>query len=278
MKRFCNTASLVFLLALFANAQEAPLPLSTDSTLVVVPQENYTPAPAPVYAPASPMPIYVPAPLQVVSLQKASPPPENPQDYQKNLRVVAYLHPIPLFFGAANDFFMFNATIEVPLNLSNAFIIQPAVWLGTSDGFFDNINVFSVLADEVGEVEYKKLNRFGTSIGMRHYVLNRASGFYLQAVAGAYYFSADSITYREPDYDDYDYGYYSSSSEVTTWTKVKGMVAEFMLYTGMAHKWQNISLSYEIGLGFGFDGTDTHQLGYINSLATSFNICLGIPF
>jgi len=97
----------------------------------------------------------------------------------------------------------------------------------------------------------------------------------LQTIASAYYFSAKSISHREAE-EDYNYGY--SPPKITTWTNVKGVVGELMLYTGFTHKWQNISLLYEIGLGFGYDGTKTRQMGYINRLATNFNLNIGIPF
>jgi len=167
-------------------------------------------------------------------------------DYQKNLRVVAYLHPIPLFLGAANDIFMFNSTVEVPLNLNSSVIVQPAVWLGSSDG--------SILG-----VEYEKLVRFGTGIGLRRYAMDKGYGFYLQTIAGVYYFSADKVDDEEK------------------WSKVKGAVYELMLYAGSSHKWQNVSFFYELGMGFGYDGSDSKQLGYVNKLVASFNLGLGIP-
>jgi hypothetical protein len=162
-------------------------------------------------------------------------------DYQKNLRSVAYLHPVPLFFGAAHDMFMFNSTYEIPLNLSNSVVIQPAVWLGSSDELYP---------------EYEKLIRVGSGIGLRRYATDKGYGFYLQAVASAYYVSAEKIE---------------------RWEKVRGGVGELMLYVGSAHKWQNVGFFYEFGMGFGYDGTKTRQYGYINSLATSFNLGLGIP-
>jgi len=208
MKKSCKVVLLVSLLALFANAQEAPQP---------------------------------------------------PQD-EKNLRVVAYLHPLPFFVGAAYNMFMFNSTVEVPLSLSNSVVIQPAIWLGSSDGFI------------LDAVEYENLKRFGSGVGLRHYINNKGYGFYFQGVASLYYLHAESIQYKEDDDGSYwDY-------EIKTWKKVKGTVGELMFYIGAAHKWQNMSLSYEGGLGFGLDGTKTYQLGYVNKLATNFNICIGIPF
>lgn len=263
MKNFCRAVSLFLFFALFANAQEEvplspPLPPPNDSS-VVEPQPT---PPQEVFAPVAPPPAPPPA--------AKAPEPAKP-DYQKNLRMVAYLHPIPLFYGAANDLFMFSATLELPLNLNNSVVIQPVIWLGSSNGFFEDVNVINALSDDRDEMRYEKLKRFGSSFGIRHYILERNSGFYLQAVAGLYYISAESLSYNkfiDTYYEEKPY----------TYIKVKGAVAELMLYAGLAHKWQNISLAYEIGLGFGYDGTNTHQLGYINSLATNFNLCLGIPF
>jgi uncharacterized membrane protein len=169
---------------------------------------------------------------------------EKTQDHQKNLRSVVYLHPLPLFFGMACDMFMFNSTFEIPLNLSNSVVIQPAIWLGSSD-------------EEILGIEYEKLIRVGSGIGLRRYAVDKGYGFYLQIVAGAYYISAEKIN---------------------DWEKVKGAVGELMLYAGSAHKWQNVSFFYEFGMGFGYDGTETQQMGYINRLATSFNLGVGIPF
>jgi len=194
--------------------------------------------------------------LALLASAQEAPPPQD----EKNLRVVAYLHPLPFFVGAGYNMFMFNSTVELPLNLSNSVVIQPAIWLGSSDGFI------------LDEVEYENLKRVGSGVGLRHYVNNKGYGFYLQAVAGAYYIKAESIQYKEDDDDDY-WGY-----EIKTWKKVKGTVGELMFYIGSAHKWRNISLSYEGGLGFGLDGTKTYQMGYVNKLATNFNFCVGIPF
>lgn len=170
-------------------------------------------------------------------------------DYQKNLRVMAYWHPISFFYGAACNMFMLNSTIEVPLSLSNSVVIQPAVWLGTSDG-------------EILNVEYEKLIRVGSGIGMRRYATDRGYGFYLQAMANAYFIHAKKI----------------DGSEMPIWKKdVMGAVGELMLYMGLSHKWQRVSFFYEVGMGFGFDGTETEQVGYINKLATSVNIGIGIP-
>jgi len=196
-----RTVLSVFLLALFANAQEAPL--------------------------------------------------------QNNLRVSAYLHPVSLFYGAAYNMLMFSSTVEVPLNLSNSVIIQPTVWLGSSYGYIGDI------------VEYEKLKRAGGGIGMRRYFEDKGSGFYLQAVTGVYYVSAESISHKESD---------EKIPDITTWIRVKGWVGELMLYMGLSRKWQNINLFYEGGLGFGYDGTETFQMGYINRLAANFNIGIGIPF
>jgi len=207
MKKSRNAVLLVSLLALFANAQEAPT-----------------------------------------------------QQDEKKLRVVVYLHPLPFFVGAAYNMFMFNSTVELPLSLSNSMVIQPAIWLGSSDGFI------------LDAVEYEDLVRVGSGVGLRHYANNKGYGFYLQGIASIYYFQAESIQHKEDGDDNY------WRSKITTWKKVKGTVGELMFYIGAAHKWQNMSLSYEGGLGLGYDGTKTYQLGYINKLATNFNICVGIPF
>jgi len=164
-------------------------------------------------------------------------------DYQKNLRVVAYWHPAPLFLGAADDLFMLNSTIEVPLNLSSSVVFQPAVWLGSSNG-------------DIFGVEYEKLIRFGSGVGLRRYVADKGCGFYLQAVASAYYVSAKRIEH---------------------WKKVNGAVTELMLYAGAAHKWQSVSFFYEGGMGFGYDGTETRQIGYDNRLTIALNIGIGLP-
>jgi len=71
-----------------------------------------------------------------------------PDDNGKNLRMVAYLHPLPLFYGAACNMLMFSSTIEMPMSLSNSVIIQPVVWLGTSDGYVTNFNV-NIFADDL---------------------------------------------------------------------------------------------------------------------------------
>jgi len=169
---------------------------------------------------------------------------------------------------------MFNSTFEIPLNLSNSVIVQPAVWLGSSDGY---ITVFD------DGVEYEKLIRVGSGIGMRRYVRDRSQGFYVQAIASLYYISAKSISSREEGYEEnYDCGYggcYSNlDSKITIWKKVKGVTADLVFYIGAAHKWQNIGFFYEGGLGFGYDGTKTYQISYKNSLVASFNLGVGIPF
>jgi hypothetical protein len=279
MKNSCNAALLVLLFALLVYAQEAlptqeaPIPLPSDSSLAITPTPDSSLAVVPASLPVAKASeqekpkIKAETKTEVIAMEK-----REEKDYQKNLRPVVYLHPMPLFFGAAFDMFMFSSTFEIPLNLNNSVVIQPVVWLGSSDEYIGHINVFNIFSDDkFGEVEYKKLIRVGSGLGMRHYVLDRSSGFYFQAVASAYFISAESISYKEPEDENWN-------REITTWTKVKGVVGELMLYTGLAHKWQNLSLSNEIGLGFGYDGTKTQQYGYINSLATNFNICLGIPF
>jgi len=187
---------------------------------------------------------------------------EQEKDYQENLRTVAYLHPASLFLGAAYNMFMLTSTIESPLSLSNSIIIQPTIWLGSSNGYIAEV------------VEYENLRRLGIGMGIRQYATDKGSGFYLQAMASAYYTYAESISYKE--------NYEGSSSYplkgITTWKKVRGVLGEFMLYIGSAHKWQNTSFFYEGGLGFGYDGTDTFQIGYINMLVANFNLGIGMPF
>jgi hypothetical protein len=266
MKNSCSAVLLVLFLALFANAQEVPptqevaLPLPNDSSLATItPDSSLAVAQKspPVAQESSP-----PVAQEIPPLPVANTCEQKEKDYQKNLRSVAYLHPLPLFFGAAYDMFMFSSTYEMPLSLSNSVVIQPVVWLGTSDGYFDDV------------VEYEKLKRAGVGIGMRHYAADKGYGFYLQAVASAYYISAESISHKEDNWEDGSY----YLPEVTTWIKVRGLVGELMFYVGVSHKWQSISLFYEGGLGFGYDGTDTFQMGYINRLAANFNLGVGIPF
>jgi len=239
----------VFLLALFANAQE---------------EEVVAPAPAPAPVPEHPPIIrYSPPIVECPAVAPMAPAPqaaEVKEDYQRNLRVAAYLHPFSLFYGAAYNMFMFTSTIEVPLSLANSVIVQPTVWLGSSDGYISD------------EVEYEKLKRVGTGIGIRRYASDKGQGFYLQALAGLYYLSAESISQKGDEND------YNNLFEVTTWTKVKGWIGELMFYVGLSHKWQNISFFYEGGLGFGYDGTDTYQMGYTNRLAANFNMGIGLPF
>jgi len=245
----------VFLLALFANAQETQetLPPSpSDSSLVVAPAPAQIPEHPPIIRYSPPI---VECPVKAPPLAAA-----KVEDYQRNLRVSAYLHPFSLFYGAAYDMFMFTSTIEIPLSLSNSVIVQPAVWLGSSDGYIND------------DVEYEKLRRVGTGIGMRRYATDKGQGFYLQALASAYYLSAESISQRESEDEFLDF------QEITTWTKVKGWVGELIFYVGASHKWQNISLFYEGGLGFGYDGTNTYQMGYINRLVANFNMGIGLPF
>jgi len=178
---------------------------------------------------------------------------------QNNLRVAAYLHPVSLFFGAAYNMFMFSSTVEVPLSLRNSVVIQPTVWLGNSHGYIYDF------------VEYEKLKRTGGGIGMRHYAADKGEGFYLQAVAGAYYISAKSISHKEAEDERL------KIPQITTWIKVKGLVGELMFYIGASQKWQNINMFYEGGLGFGYDGTETFQIGYLNRLVANFNFGIGIP-
>jgi len=186
---------------------------------------------------------------------------EQEKDYQKNLRMVAYLHPASLFLGAAYNMFMLTSTIESPLSLSNSVIIQPTIWLGSSNGYIAEV------------VEYENLARLGMGIGIRQYATDKGSGFYLQAIGSLYYTYAESISHKE---DNEGHGY--PLKEITTWKKVRGVLGELMFYIGSAHKWQNTSFFYEGGLGFGYDGTDTFQIGYINMLVANFNLGIGIPF
>jgi hypothetical protein len=268
MKNSCNAVLLISLLAVFANAQDTPPPLPSDSSLAIVPDSSLP------IAQESSLPIAQDSSLPIVqdssspiaqesSLPIANASGQEKKDYQKNLRAVVYLHPLPLFFGAAYNMFMFSSTYEMPLDLSNSVVIQPTVWLGSSDGFIANT------------VEYEKLKRIGGGIGIRHYAVDKGQGFYLQTVASAYYINAESISHKEENSSDDGWYLYD---KITTWTKVKGMVSELMFYIGVVHKWQNMNFSYEGGMGFGYDGTKTFQMGYINRLATNFNINVGIPF
>jgi hypothetical protein len=257
MKNSCNVASLVLLLALFANAQEILQRLPNDSSLIIATDSSLA------AAQKTSLPV-VYAIVQEKNVEKEMP--KNNEDYQKNLRMAAYLHPLPLFYGAAFNLFMFSSTLEMPLSLSNSVIVQPSVWLGSSDG---------TLLD----VEYEKLRRIGIGIGMRRYVRDRGQGFYLSAVASVYYLSVKSLSAYSEDNeyeDDYYYRYYYP--EKTTWKNVKGVLGDLIFYIGSAHKWQNIGFFYEGGLGFGYDGTHTYQLGYVNRLAANFNLGVGIPF
>jgi len=153
--------------------------------------------------------------------------------------------------------FMFGSTVEIPLSLSNSVVVQPTVWLGSSEGYI------------VDDVQYEKLRRAGLGIGLRRYALNKGQGFYLQTVASMYYISAESISHIESNDN--------SRKNGTTWIKVKGTIGELMFYIGAAHKWQNLSMFYEGGLGYGYDGTNTYQMGYMNRLVANFNLGVGIP-
>jgi len=265
MKKSCSAALLVLLFALFANAQEVPPqevppqevppPLPKDSSLAMPPDAS----------PASPNTSQPKKIEKKAEEKKASAKRDefNPEDYQKNLRVMAYFHPIPLFWGAAYNMFMFNSTFEIPLSLRNSVVVQPTAWFGSSDVYMPNMTIFLV---DNGRIKYEKLIRIGSGIGIRHYALDKGQGFYLQSIASAYYFSAKSLSYRTDD------DFWKENEN-----KVKGMVGELMFYMGSTHKWQNVGFFYEVGLGFGYDDTKTQQLGYINRLATNFNIGVGIP-
>jgi len=200
-------------------------------------------------------------PLSNDSLQTCE---QEKPDYQKNLRTVAYLHPTSLFLGAAYNMFLFTSTIENPLSLGNSIIIQPTMWFGSSDLYIAEL------------VNYENLRRLGMGIGIRQYATDKGSGFYLQAMAGAYYTYAESISIKEYNGDEDKNKY--PLNKITTWRKVRSVLSEVMLYIGSAHKWQNVSFFYEAGLGFGYDGTDTFKIGYFNKLATNFNLGIGIPF
>jgi len=248
MKNSCSMASLILFLAFFANAQEASLPLSNDSSLTTAQEINET------------------------KVEKKMPEKcdcINPESYQKNLRTAFYLHPLPLFIGAASNMFMFNSTVEIPLNLSNSVVVMPSAWLGNSDGY---VEVFDA-------VKYEKLIRIGSGIGMRRYARDRGQGFYLQAIASAYYISAKSLSHKEnsPEEEEKGDSSYIWEPKITTYKNIKGVVCDLIFYIGATHKWQNIGFFYEGGLGFGYDGTHTYQLGYINKLAASFNLGVGIP-
>jgi len=258
MRCLCKVASSVLFFALFAVAQEAPLILPNDSSSI-----------APPAPPAPPTATYQPV-APAIAPEKCDCSSSN--IYEKNLRTAVYLHPLPLFWGAAYDLFMLNSTIEIPLSLSNSMIFQPTVWAGSSDGYVPILE----------ELEYKNLIRAGSGIGIRRYARDRGQGFYLQAMLGIYYLSAKSLSYKEEDsYEEYDDDYYYYRTvwdpKVTTWKKVRGVVCDLVLYAGFAHKWQNINLFYEGGLGFGYDGTRTQQVGYNNKLVLSFNLGLGLP-
>jgi len=281
MKNSCKVVLSVFLLVLFANAQEVPPPLSSDSSLATTPTNSLSIAVDSSLAVTreyshSSFPIAKASEQEKAKKKgdekKTSKKSEeyNPEDYQKNLRIGAYFHPLPFIFGAAYNMFMFTSTIEVPLNLGSSVIIQPTVWLGSSDGYIPDV-VKSIYFME-DKVEYKKLKRVGSGIGFRQYAFDKSEGLYLQAIASAYYIKAESLQHKK-DSDDSD-----SWGEIDSYKNLKGVVGEFMLYLGSVHKWQNISFSYEGGLGFGYDGTDTYQMGYTNRLVTNFNICVGIPF
>lgn len=286
MKKFCSAVSLVFFLALLANAQEVPpslsndsLSLSRDSSLAIIPP----PVPDSSLLVASPQVANTNAnkkekfekkleEKKVIKKQEEY----NPEDYQKNLRVSAYLHPLPFVFGAAYNMFMFSATVEIPFNLSNSVVIQPTVWLGSSDGYIPDMAKFIYIFRD-DEVEFEKLKRAGASIGFRHYIVDKSQGFYLQAMATAFYISAESISLKENDTYDDDDDYWGD--RITTWKKVKnGVVGEFMFYIGSAHKWNSVGFFYEGGLGYGYDGTKTYQIGYSNRLVTTFNVGVGVPF
>jgi len=253
MKNSCNAVLLVLFLALFANAQESQPLLSNDSSLAITQDSSLVAAQESSSSIAQESSSSITIECEQKNKKYA------PEDYQKNLRVSAYLNPLALFFGAANNMFMFNSIVEIPLDLGNSVIIQPAVWLGSSNRY---ITVFE-------DVEFEKLIRIGSGIGMRRYAYNKSQGFYLQAIAGAYYISAESISKK----DDSDW-----HPDITTWKKVNGLVGDLVFYLGSTHKWENISFFYEFGAGFGYDGTDTYQLGYINKLVLSLNAGLGIPF
>lgn len=275
MKNSCNAVFLILFLALFANAQEFPIPLPSDSSLAKIPPDSSLAVDSLLATKASES-ASEPAKVEknvaegkIPKIRDTS----NPEDYQKNLRMAAYLHPLPFIFGAAYDMFMFSATFEVPLSLNNSFIVQPTVWLGSSDGYIPDMAKYIYIFKE-GEVEYENLKRAGAGIGLRHYIAQKAQGFYLQVLANAYYVSVESISYK--DNNNYDDDYYWDK-KITTWKKAKGAVGEFMFYIGSAHKWQSVSLFYEGGVGYGYDGTKTHQIGYSNKLVTTFNLGIGVP-
>jgi len=257
MKNSYNAVLWVFLLALFANAEEVPQPLTplpNDSSLATAPDSSL------VIIPNSSLVVVKESSPQGNSSSIVMVCEPEKIDYQKNLRMVAYLNPLQLFLGAAYNMFMLTSTIEKPLSLGRSVIIQPTIWFGSSDGFIADI------------LEYEKLARLGSGVGIRQYVTDKGYGFYLQAIASAYYIHAKQIQLKEEN-DDYWSGW-----EMKSWKKVNGVIGEFMLYAGSAHKWQNMSFFYEGGLGLGYDGTDTHQIGYTNRLVANFNLGIGIPF
>lgn len=290
MKQHFRFAVLpLFLLAFFANAQEVLHPLPTplaknDSALAETPTNSLAtavdsslavkkehPQQIPVWPPVANMGVQEKQKKKTEEKKKEY----NPEDYKKNLRTVVYLHPVPFIFGAARNMFMFSATIEVPMSLSNSVIIQPTIWQGSSDGYIPDVVKLVFLSKD--EVKYENLRRKGGGIGLRHYVLDKGEGFYLQLISSAYYLSAGSISLKEDCEGGGCLKDDSRTYSLSTWTKVKGWIGELMFYAGATHKWQSISLSYEGGLGFGYDGTETYQMGYANKLVANFNLSVGIP-
>jgi len=151
--------------------------------------------------------------LLVISISCA-----NAQDSSSKTSV--YIHPLSLF---SNTFGMVNAvylTVEMPYNLSRSLIVKP--------GF---------LREHGTDIDLFKL---GSDIGMRHYLLGKGEGMYLQEQLGIFY-------YNNKDVADGDTFFSVLAFHPTN---VKGLSIDAMCYLGYSVRFSKVFTFTDIGFGF----------------------------
>ena len=166
--------------------------------------------------------------------------------------LLVHLHPVTTMFSLSTIFSeestgaLIYLTLEKPLNQLTSLIIRPNFW------YINNL----VLDDDVPL-------RIGSDVGVRYYLSEKGGfgelgdGYYLQGSLGLFLFKFSEDIWLDSDY--------KQKSKNSFWFDV-------MFYVGKSWKFSEVTLSFDIGLGF----NPTNNLGG-TAFIGDVNFCIGIP-
>lgn len=184
------------------------------------------------------------------------------EEKNNNQKVAIYLHPMLVFGLLPKDAdvpLMVQLTGEVPLSKFNSLIIDPSLVMWERES---GRNIFNL----------------GTGVGIRNFLGEKATGFYLQSMVSAHYLRIKEVHallyYDGSTWDTKDYRGTNTGASV-----------DILGYLGYSVKYSSICAFLDAGLGYGWSNVHNNKensgvslLGQSNGISLDINLGIGISF